>query len=163
MSDNVMRSVGRVSVYAVIALAAVIAVPLAAKDVDSAITTCLSVWGKHPFGNNPKYRTLATSVKVFGIGRNTGDSEPTNAPSLVLVNPGVNVMGGTTLELLNPNGWYCLRTSVNVMGGLNIKAHCQAKLASTSDTTATVLGNNEDGKAITVMGSTTVERVGCGR
>jgi hypothetical protein len=78
----------------------------------------------------------------------------------VLVNPGVNVMGGTTLELLNPNGWYCFKSNVNVMGSLRIKAACKAHLASAHDGT-TVLGSNSDNKSVTVMGKTQVELVGC--
>jgi hypothetical protein len=129
-------------------------------EVDSSISSCLKAWGKHPFGNNPKYKTLATSVKVFGIGEDTNDLEVTGSPSLVLINPGVNVMGGTTVELLNPNGWYCFRTNVNVMGGFNIKIHCKAHLASATEG-VTVLGSNSDKNSVTVMGSTEVERVGC--
>ena len=132
---------------------------MAADEADSSIAACLKAWGTHPFGKNPKYKTMQTSVKVFGIGKTAGDSETTGSPALVLVNPGVNVMGGSTLELLNPNGWYCLRTTVNVMGGLKIRAHCSAHLASTADG-ATVLGNSES-KGVTVMGSTQVEHVGC--
>lgn len=131
-----------------------------ADEVDKSIAACLKAWGSHPFGKNPKYQTLQTSVKVFGIGKSSGDGQATSAPALVLVNPGVNVMGGTTIELLNPNGWYCLRNTVNVMGGMHIKTHCKSHLASTSDG-ATVLANNPDSKGVTVMGSTKVERVGC--
>jgi hypothetical protein len=129
-------------------------------EVDGSISNCLKAWGKHPFGNNPTYKTLATSVKVFGIGEDPTDSEVTSSPSLVLINPGVNVMGGTTIKLLNPNGWYCFRTNVNVMGGMNIKVHCKAHLASATEG-VTVLGSNSDNKSITVMGSTQIERVGC--
>jgi hypothetical protein len=129
-------------------------------ETDKSIASCLNAWGTHPFGNSPGYRTLATSVKVFGVGRNPADSERTDGPSLVLVNPGVNVMGGTTFELLNPNGWYCFRSNVNVMGELKIRADCRAHLASASDG-ATVLGSNSDSKSVTVMGSTRIELVGC--
>jgi hypothetical protein len=48
-------------------------------------------------------------------------------------------MGGSTIELLNLNGWYCLWTNVNVMGGLTIKMHCKAHLASATES-VTVLG-----------------------
>lgn len=131
-----------------------------AQETDNAIATCLRIWGKHPFGSRPQFKTLETSVKVFGIGKSPSDTAPTKTPSLVLINPGVNVMGETSLELLNPNGWYCLRTTVNVMGGLKIRAHCDAHLAMASEG-ATVLGNNTDSKGITVMGSTVLERVDC--
>lgn len=131
-----------------------------AEEEGGSMANCLKAWGKHPFGANPAYKTLATSVKVFGIGEDPKDTEATPSPSLVMVNPGVNVMGGTTVELLNPKGWYCFRTNVNVMGGLTIKAHCKAHLASATDGT-TVMGNNSDKKSITVMGSTNIELVGC--
>lgn len=134
-----------------------------AQEVDGSIAACLKAWGKHPFGSRPTYKTLSTSVKVFGIGANTADTEPTSSPALVLINPGVNVMGGSTIELLNPNGWYCFRSNVNVMGGMTIRAHCKAHLASSSEggSGTTVMGNNKDQKGVTVMGSTQVERVGC--
>jgi hypothetical protein len=134
-----------------------------AQEVDGAMAACLKAWGKHPFGANPAYKTLATQVKVFGIGKDTQDTEVTKSPALTLINPGVNVMGGSTIELLNPNGWYCFKSNVNVMGGLTIKAHCKAKLASSSSDGAstTVLGDNKESQGVTVMGSTTVERVGC--
>ena len=116
--------------------------------------------GQAAFRPQPPYKTLSTSVKVFGIGANPADTERTSAPALVLVNTGVNVMGGTTLELLNPNGWYCFKSNVNVMGSLRIKAACRAHLASAHDGT-TVLGSNSDNKSVTVMGKTQVELVGC--
>jgi hypothetical protein len=146
--------------FAVLGVAAVMSTSSLAQAVDASIASCLRAWGTHPFGPNPKFRTLAASVKVFGIGQNPADVERTELPSLVLVNPGVNVMGGTTLELLNPNGWYCFRSNVNVMGKLSIKAHCKAHLASASDG-VTVLGSNSDNKSVTVMGSTRIEFVGC--
>ncbi|MBK8739214.1 MAG: hypothetical protein IPO58_05665 [Betaproteobacteria bacterium] len=149
-------------IASVAALCLLLCAPAAvlAQEVDSSIAACLKAWGKHPFGKNPTFKTLTTSVKVFGIGKNTSDTEVTSSPTLILVNPGVNVMGGTVIELLNPNGWYCLRATVNVMGGLNLRAHCKAHLASSTDG-ATVLGNNTENKGVTVMGSTNVERVDC--
>ena len=146
--------------FIILAMAMLFSVPTFATEIDDSISSCLKAWGKHPFGNNPKYKTLATSVKVFGIGQNLTDSELTNSPSLVLVNPGVNVMGGSTIELLNPHGWYCFRNNVNVMGGLSIRAHCKAHLASATEG-VTVLGSSSDIKSITVMGSTQIELVDC--
>lgn len=133
---------------------------VAADEGDSPVDSCLKAWGKHPFGKNPQYKTLSTAVKVFGIGRDTADTEPTSGPALVLVNPGVNVAGGSVVQVLNPNGWYCFRTTVNVMGGLTIKAHCKTHLATTSGDLLAA-ENASDVKGVTVMGSTQVERVGC--
>lgn len=131
-----------------------------AQSTDPSIASCLKAWGTHPFGAEPRFKTMATSVKVFGIGQNPADTQTTQSPALVLVNTGVNVMGATTVELLNPNGWYCFRSNVNVMGSLKIRAHCKAHLASAHDGT-TVLGSNSANKSVTVMGSTQIELIGC--
>lgn len=132
---------------------------LAEEEVDSAVFSCLKAWGNSPFGKNPEYKTLPTSVKVFGIGSDTTDTEITPGPALVLVNPGVNVAGGNVIQVLNPNGWYCFRTTVNVIGGLTIKAHCKAHLATTAGD-AMGVGQNSEGQGVSVMGSTRVKRVG---
>jgi hypothetical protein len=132
---------------------------LGAEDSSNPTDSCLKAWGKHPFGKNPEYKTLATSVKVFGIGGDTADIEPTAKAALVLINPGVNVAGGSVVQLMNPNGWYCFRTSVNVLGGLTIKAHCKAHLATTAG--EVVSSSDDSKKGVTVLGSTQVERVGC--
>ncbi len=146
----------------VICLALSFPAAVLAREVDSSIAACLKAWGDHPFGETPQFKTLATSVKVFGIGGEPGDTTPTSSPSLVLINPSVNVMGGSTIELLNPNGWYCLRTTLSIMGTVNIRAHCKAHLASTS-AGSTVLGNNTENRnirdlAVTAVGSVSVER-----
>jgi hypothetical protein len=133
---------------------------IAAEEGDSPVASCLKAWGKHPFGKNPQYKTLSTAVKVFGIGPDTADTEPTQGPALVLINPGVNVAGGSVVQVLNPNGWYCFRTTVNVMGGMTIKAHCKSHLATTSGDLLAA-ENASEAKGVTVMGSTQVERVGC--
>ena len=133
-----------------------------AQEVDSSIAACLKAWGNHPFGKNPQFKTLDTSVTVFGIGTNASDTAPTSSPSLVLINPIFNVMGASTIELLNPNGWYCLRSTVSLIGSVTIRAHCKAQLAATSDGKV-VLGNNAENREIknlgvTVMGSLSIER-----
>lgn len=147
-------------------LASTLALPLAsfasAGEIDSSIAACLKAWGDHPFGATPQFKTVGTSFKLFGIGGEIGDTQPTNAPSLVLINPSFNLMGGSSIELLNPNGWYCLRTTVSVMGRVSIRAHCKAQLAATS-AGSTVLGNNSENRnirdlAVTVMSTVGVER-----
>ena len=132
----------------------------AAEEEQSPVNSCLNAWGKHPFSKTTEYKTLSTAVKVFGIGRESADTEVTPTPALILVNPGVNVGGGSVMQVLNPNGWYCFRTTVNVMGGLTIKAHCKAHLATTSGEVLAA-GNGADGKGVSVLGATQVERVGC--
>lgn len=131
-----------------------------AQEQSDAVDNCLKAWGKNPFGEHPKFRTLPVSVKVFGVGSPTIDSVSTSAPELVLIKAGVNVMGGSTVELLNPNGWYCFVTNVNVMGKMKIKAHCTAHLAQSHDG-VTVMGGDTNNKSVTVMGKTEVQLVGC--
>lgn len=145
---------------AVMVLCLALPVPISAQEVDSSIAVCLKAWGNHPFGKNPHFKTMQTSVKVFGIGKKAGDTEPTLSPSLVLVNRGVNILGGSTIELLNPHGWYCLRSTVNVVAGMTIRAHCKAHLASASD--GTTLGDSEvKDQSATPIGAVSVERVDC--
>ena len=144
------------------ALAPSAAPAASAAQIDSSIAACLKAWGEHPFGKTPQFRTLGPSAMIFGIGSETADTAPTSAPALVLVEPSFNLMGASSIDLLNPNGWYCLRTTVSILGTVNIRAHCKAQLASTSSG-STVLGNNGANRSIkdltvTVIGSVAVER-----
>jgi len=148
--------------FLALCLALCLPVLVSAQEVDGSIAACLKAWGDQPFGKMPQFKTLGTSVKVFGIGTDIRDTESTGAPSLVLINPSVNLMGGSTMELLNPNGWYCLRTMISIMGTVNVRAHCKAQLAVTSAGT-TAVGNNTENRnfkdlAVTSIGSVAVER-----
>jgi hypothetical protein len=136
--------------------------PAPAQEADSPIAACLKLWRDHPFGTNPQFKTLGRSLKVFGVGSSVSDTEPTSSPSLVLIEPIFNVMGGSTVELLNPNGWYCMRTAVSLMGMVTIRAHCKARLAATSDG-KTVQGDNAENRSlrdltVTMIGGVSVER-----
>lgn len=143
------------------------ALPALAQDsggqnpVSAAARACMKAWGDHPFTDTPPLRVIAGSVRVFGSGPSIADREATDFPVLVVVEPGVNVLGGSELELLNPNGWYCLRAAVNVMGGMDIRLQCNAHLASAITGTAVMSGENA-ANGVSVMGSITVRRVGCG-
>lgn len=132
------------------------------EDVMAAARACMRAWGQHPFTDTPPLRTLAGAVRVFGRGPAISDREVTDFPVLVVVQPGVNVMGGSVLELLNPDGWYCLRAAVNVMGGMDIQLHCDAQLASAISGTTVMSGDNA-AKGVSVMGAITVQRVGCAK
>ena len=91
-----------------------------AQDNESgALQACLKAWGEHPFGPNPAYRTLATSVKVFGIGQGTADREVTPGPSLIMVNPGARLASassGTTV-MSGENA----AKGVSVMGSIKVE------------------------------------------
>jgi hypothetical protein len=128
-----------------------------------ALQACLKNWGKHPFvEGNLDYRTIAPSVRVFGVGVSVQDDRETEQPELVLIKPSVSVFSRGTLKLLNPRGWYCLEGKVAVFSAVDIEIDCRTSLASSSDGT-TVLGSNERRDGVTVFGTSTVHRIGCDR
>jgi hypothetical protein len=128
-----------------------------------ALETCLKNWGRHPFvEGNLDYRTIAPSVRVFGVGVSVEDDRATERPELVLIKPSVSVFSKGTLKLLNPQGWYCLEGKVTVFSAVDIQIDCRANLASSSDG-ATVLGSNDRRDGVTVFGTSNVNRIGCDR
>lgn len=125
------------------------------------VKKCLIAWGdSHPFKDhkNIKFRVIDTNVRLFGLGNTFSDHVKTNYPQIILVRPAVSVMSKTTFELMNPNGWYCFKGSVTVMGKSIIKMACDAHLGSTTGNTA-VLGKSQGQSGTTVLGKTVVERV----
>ncbi|MFB3082651.1 MAG: hypothetical protein ACE1Z4_04225 [Gammaproteobacteria bacterium] len=132
---------------------------LASASLES-VQACLSSWPDHPFdAHNPSYRTVSGKVKIFGIGEDINESIPTEKPELVLILPNISIMTGSSMTLMNPNGWYCLSSKVNVMASSEINLHCKAHLASSKGST-TVLGGGDD-QGVTVMGKATIYRKGC--
>ena len=129
---------------------------------DSEVKQCLKHWKSAPFSSKKlNYRTLSASVSVLGVGGEINDTKKTSGPELIYLKPSVNVLGKSTIRLMNPNGWYCLKSNTNVLGKAIIELHCKAKLAM-SNTGATVLGSEEsDQKGTTVLGKTKIKRVGC--
>ncbi len=132
-------------------------------DID-ALRACASQWGKTPFGeitSKTPYRTLNTKVRVLGIGGETVDDGKTDSPELILIKPSVNVLTKTTYKLLNPNGYYCFKAKVTVLGSSVIQVDCKARVAAESGTE--VLANNKDGtdQGVTVLGKSRIERLNC--
>jgi len=153
-----------IAAAAVLAFGLALSAPaaVAAQEVDPSIAACLKAWGDHPFGKMPQFKTLGTTATLFGIGSGATDAVVTSSPALVLVNPIFNVMGETTIDLRNPSGWYCLRTTVSILGKVNIRAHCKAQLAEASDGVG-ALGKYPQYRDlknlnVTVIGSVSFER-----
>jgi hypothetical protein len=131
----------------------------ASTDSDD-IQNCLHRWEKHPFAKaNPDFRVITAKVKVMGIGGEVVDQVKTEKPELILLKPNVTVMSKSVISLLNPNGWYCVKGKVDVMGKSEIMLACSAHLAASGG--ATVLGSDDAETGVTVLGRSTVERVGC--
>lgn len=125
-----------------------------------ALRGCFASWPDHPFdASNPTYRSVSGKFKIFGIGENINESTPTEQPELVLIQSNISVMTGSGMTLMNPNGWYCLTSKVNVMASSHINLHCKAKLASSKAGT-TVLGGGDD-KGVTVLGISEIHQTGC--
>jgi hypothetical protein len=128
-----------------------------------ALKACLKNWGNHPFAEGElNYRTIAPSVSVYGIGTSVRDDRETQQPELVLIKPSVSVFSKGTLKLLNPQGWYCLESKVAVFSDVDIQIDCRANLASAGDGT-TVMGSNERRDGVTVLGTSKVTRICCGK
>jgi hypothetical protein len=125
-----------------------------------AIQGCLEHWGKHPFGKDPKFRVISGKVKVLGIGGDVTDETTTKEPELVLVKPNVAVLSKSTLALMNPKGWYCIKGKVAVLGKSVVELQCDANLASSNDG-ATVMGGGNAQNGVTVLGTSHLERKGC--
>jgi hypothetical protein len=148
---------------ALAALALALAAPLAARAESQppgvGIHRCLANWKTHPFGAGPaNYRVIESKVGVFGIGGDIRDDQVTDKPELIYVRPNVSVMSKSVLELMNPNGWYCIERSVAVMAKIEVRLHCKAHLASTEEGVS-VMGGGDGG--VNVMGATQVKSVGC--
>lgn len=102
-----------------------------ASDSDAdALYKCLAAWKNHPFsGTVMNYKKIRASVSVGGMGNLINDNENTDQPYLILVDAAVNVLGSPTYNLMNRNGYYCMKVNVNVQTSLNINLHCNARLA----------------------------------
>lgn len=133
------------------------------KGDDKAINRCLANWNNHPFtkDSDKKYRVVETSVKVLGIGGDVVDDDVTSYPQLILIKPSVKVMSKTTYKFHNPNGWYCFKSNVTVLGKSVIEASCNARIADANNSVE-VLGKNEGDKGgVTVLGKTEIKRIDC--
>lgn len=97
------------------------------------VAQCINKWGRVPFtGTFTNVKRIKAAVSVYGIGSVINDVNQTSAPMLVLIDAGVNVMGSTVYNLLNNNGYYCMKVNVNVNTDFDINLACNAKLADNS-------------------------------
>ncbi|MEN9826110.1 MAG: hypothetical protein RI953_1855 [Pseudomonadota bacterium] len=129
-----------------------------------ALKKCLNLWGTTPFKEIKPSQVKVMDVNVGigggllgsgsplgGLGNiinfgNPKDLEVTSEPKLIILPLSVNVGGSTTFELMNPNGWYCIKAAVGAKSTVNIKLNCSAKLAQ-SDLGVSVETNPTSGGA----------------
>lgn len=94
------------------------------------IAKCLAQWPNHPFqGSVVHYNKIYAAVAVGGYGNIIDDQKATSAPSLTVIDAGVNVFGHPVYNLQNPNGYYCIIANVNVLADLTVNIACNAHLA----------------------------------
>lgn len=129
------------------------------------ISVCLGSWPDNPFQNESHLtaRIITGKVRVLGVGEDIDDYVRTNYPQLIYVKPSVNVLSKTSIRLLNPNGWYCLKANVTVLSEINVEAHCQAHIAG-SRSDVTVLGSTSGERGVsgvTVLGNVIIHQVEC--
>lgn len=105
-------------------------IPEADPDDLVAIHKCMAKWKDVPFGPTiTNYRKIFASVVVEGFGIGVEDTERTNEPRLTLIAAAVTVNSQVEYNLLNPNGFYCIKANVNVNSDLDVNLHCNARLA----------------------------------
>ncbi len=100
-------------------------------EVDQ-ISTCLQKWGQVPFSGAVSVRRIYAAVTVGGFGVAVNDVTQTSGPALILVDAGVNVGGAPVYNMLNNNGYYCMKVNVNVNTAFTVNLACQAHLADNS-------------------------------
>jgi len=77
-------------------------------------------------------RRIYAAVTVGGFGVAVNDVTQTSGPALILVDAGVNVGGAPVYNMLNNNGYYCMKVNVNVNTAFTVNLACQAHLADNS-------------------------------
>jgi len=134
-------------------------------DDDEAVNQCLLKFGNHPFTKDKvrHYRKINASVTVLGYGNAVSDTQYTKEPSLVLVKAAVNVLGPTSYQLHNANGWYCIKAAVDVLAQTDVNLHCKAHLADNKSNVN--VGGSQQGTAgrigVNVFSDVRVNSVGC--
>ncbi len=126
------------------------------------VRECLKNWPKAPFKDSESlsFDVLEPSVKVIGIGGKDIYDGPSEKAKLVLVKASVNVMSKSTMKLMNPKGWYCIKGSTAVLGSVHFEVDCKAQVASVNDGKVAVLGAAEK-EGVAVLGSVRLKRLNC--
>ena len=108
-------------------------IPAADDDDLAVLNRCLKKFKNAPFGSTiTNFRKIYASVSVGDIGTSLNDTVTTDDPELILIYAGVNVGGNPTWNLMNGNGYYCMKVNVNVNTNFTINLHCNAHLADSS-------------------------------
>ena len=80
---------------------------------------------------------------------------------LILVKTAVSVLSKTKYELLNPNGWYCLKSKVAILAKTQILLDCSSRF-TTPKSNLVILGEDKSQEGgLTILGKTRIKRINC--
>ena len=130
---------------------------------EGALRHCLKAWnGQSPFkdADVANARKINASVRVLSEGPAVQDTQATDKPQLILIVAAVTVLSNSSYELQNPNGWYCIKASVNVKSTLNVNLHCTAHLADNKvDVSVLSTGTQAGQVGVNVLADVRVNKV----
>jgi len=94
------------------------------------LKSCENAWGKDaPVRTKENVRVIRSTISVGSLGTEISDSEKTEKPKFVLIYSSITVGGAPEWNLLNPNGYYCIVSSINVGTVLTVNLDKSAHLA----------------------------------
>lgn len=127
-------------------------------DDAAALQNCVVKWKDNLPARFATYRRTAAQVSVMGYGTALNDTLRTTEPSLILVVAAVNVGGKPVYNLLNPNGYYCVKVGVNVLTALEVNLNCAAHLSDSkvNVNVGSTVNNTTAGVGVAVMSTITV-------
>lgn len=99
-----------------------------------ALKACFNEWGETPFDETSAKNFKRLSSKSTGFGsKNISDRAKTQNPALILVD--VNAVGFSSyrIDLGNPNGWYCIKSSAKGFSSFEYLKQCRAQIGNMQD------------------------------
>ena len=118
-------------------------------EEDKKVVGCIEQWGQTNLSKTALLGYKKQTAKNEGFASSVlKDTKKTDEPRLVFVSAASTGFSGVRMELLNPNGWYCVDVKNVGFSGSNLMLHCDSELA----------GFNAENKGFS---NTQETRVGC--
>ncbi|RYZ50380.1 MAG: hypothetical protein EOP07_23060 [Proteobacteria bacterium] len=94
------------------------------------LKNCESVWGNDaPARTEDNTRVIHSNISVGSLGVGISDLKKTDKPEYVVVYSSIAVGGAPEWKLLNPNGYYCIVSAINVGTSLTVHLDKAAHIA----------------------------------
>lgn len=99
-------------------------------EEDKKIVGCIEEWGQANISKDALrgYKKLTANNEGFSSSV-LKDTKKTDEPRLVLVKAASTGFAGVRMELMNPNGWYCVDVKNVGFSASNLMLHCDSELA----------------------------------